>query len=99
MCRALASATRPRKRRDFGDPMASSRGSTRASSRLTKTEATALYAILDIRSDILSRPGAPSDAAMLAQLTGIPTLFWGFLWSAIALGTCAWLLHRLWRAR
>ena len=32
-----------------------------------------LYAILDIKSDILDRPGLRSDAAMLAELTGVPT--------------------------
>ncbi len=44
-----------------------------------------LYAVLDIKSDILDRPEANSDAHMLAELTGIPTLFWGLLWIAIAL--------------
>jgi hypothetical protein len=44
-----------------------------------------LYALLDIRSDILQRPDAESDAHMLAQLTGIPTLVWGVLWGGIAL--------------
>lgn len=43
-----------------------------------------LYAVLDIRSDVLSHGlGAgdvPSDAAMLAQLTGIPALVWGLVW-------------------
>lgn len=57
----------------------------------------ALYAVLDIRSDILDRPGAPSDAAMLAELTGVPTLFWGGLWTTLALAACALMLHRLWR--
>lgn len=57
----------------------------------------ALYAVLDIRSDILERPGALSDAAMLAQLTGIPTLFWGGLWATLAVSCCGLLLHRLWR--
>lgn len=57
----------------------------------------ALYALLDIRSDIIARPGSPSDAAMLAQLTGIPTLFWGGLWATLAIACCALMLHRLWR--
>ena len=57
----------------------------------------ALYALLDIRSDVLQRPGAESDAHMLGELTGLPTLFWGTLWIAIALASSAWLLHRLWR--
>lgn len=57
----------------------------------------ALYAVLDIRSDVLSRPTAPSDAAMLAEITGIPTLFWGFLWTGIAVVCCALVLRKLWR--
>ena len=48
----------------------------------------ALYALLDIRDDILARPNAQSDANMLAQLTGVPTLFWGFFWAAVALVAC-----------
>jgi hypothetical protein len=56
-----------------------------------------LYAILDIKSDILARPNLRSDAAMLADMTGIPTIFWGFLWIAIALLVSAWLLR--WVAR
>jgi hypothetical protein len=57
----------------------------------------ALYAILDIKSDVLDRPHLPSDAAMLAELTGVPTLVWGVLWIGIALGVCALLLRREWR--
>lgn len=43
-----------------------------------------LYAVLDIKSDVLDRPEARSDAAMLAEVTGLPTTFWGTLWIAIA---------------
>lgn len=57
----------------------------------------ALYAILDIKSDVLDRPHLASDAAMLAEMTGIPTAAWGFLWIGIALLVCAWLLK--WVAR
>ena len=46
----------------------------------------ALYAILDIKSDILDRPEIESDARMLAELTGVPTVIWGILWIGIALG-------------
>ncbi len=52
-----------------------------------------LYAILDIKSDVLDRPGLRSDAAMLAELTHVPTLVWGVLWIAAALWV-AWLLWR-----
>ena len=30
-------------------------------------------------------PGAHSDAAIMAQLTGIPAIFWALLWTALAL--------------
>lgn len=52
-----------------------------------------LYAILDIKSDIIDRPFIESDAHMLAQLTGIPTLAWGLLWVAIALAFSAWFFR------
>lgn len=45
-----------------------------------------LYALLDIKDDILDRPHLKdSDAAMLSQLTGLPTLAWGLIWIALAL--------------
>lgn len=50
-----------------------------------------LYAVLDIKSDTLDRPQALSDAAMLADLTGIPTVVWGGLWISVAL----WVSWRL----
>jgi hypothetical protein len=57
-----------------------------------------LYAILDIKSDVLDRPHLPSDAYMLAQLTGIPTLVWGVLWITVALVVSGWLVVRAFRA-
>jgi len=53
-----------------------------------------LYAILDIKSDILDRPEVLSDARMLAEHTGIPTLAWGILWIGIALAFSAWLFRK-----
>ena len=53
-----------------------------------------LYAILDIKSDILDRPHIESDARMLADLTGIPTTAWGVLWIAIAIVAAFFLLRR-----
>ena len=52
-----------------------------------------LYAILDIKSDVLDRPELQSDAAMLGDLTGINTVVWGGLWITIAVIASAWLLH------
>jgi hypothetical protein len=57
-----------------------------------------LYAILDIKGDILDRPHLPSDAYMLAQLTGIPTVAWGILWITVALVVSAWLFLRAFRS-
>jgi len=53
-----------------------------------------LYAILDIKSDVIDRPEVMSDARMLAELTGIPTLVWGVLWIGVALLFSAWLFRR-----
>jgi hypothetical protein len=54
----------------------------------------ALYAVLDIRSDILQRPELESDAHMLFELTGIPTVVWGVAWSAVAVLASGWALRR-----
>jgi hypothetical protein len=52
-----------------------------------------LYAILDIKSDILDRPELRSDAAMLGEITGIHTVVWGGLWITVAVIASAWLLQ------
>lgn len=57
----------------------------------------ALYALLDIRSDVLDRSHLPSDAFMLAELTGIPTVVWGIVWIALGGAACAWAVTRLYR--
>ena len=54
----------------------------------------ALYAILDIKSDIIDRPGLESDAHMLAELTGVPTVVWGVLWIGLAGGVVALVIRR-----
>jgi hypothetical protein len=56
-----------------------------------------LYAILDIKSDILDRPHLESDARMLAELTHVPTLVWGVLWIGIAVAVSWWFLTRAYR--
>jgi hypothetical protein len=58
----------------------------------------AFYALLDIRSDILVRPEVESDAHMLAAMTGVPTLLWGVVWTAIAVAAC-WFALRRWLRR
>ena len=56
-----------------------------------------LYAILDIKSDILDRPHLESDAAMLAQITGVPTVVWGVLWIVVAVGVSVALFRWAYR--
>ncbi len=56
-----------------------------------------LYAILDIKGDILDRPHLRSDAFMLAEITGIPTLAWGVLWISVALVVSSLLFMRAYR--
>ena len=52
-----------------------------------------LYAILDIKSDVLDRSHLRSDAYMLAEVTPFPTEFWGILWIIIAIGLTLWFLY------
>ncbi|MDE0088030.1 MAG: M50 family metallopeptidase [Candidatus Poribacteria bacterium] len=52
-----------------------------------------LYAILDIKSDVLDRSNLRSDARMLEEVTSLPTLFWGILWIVIAIGLTLWFLY------
>lgn len=54
----------------------------------------ALYAILDIKSDVIDRPGLESDAHMLADLTGVPTEVWGALWIGLAVGVVGLVARR-----
>lgn len=56
-----------------------------------------LYALLDIKSDVLDRPHLASDAAMLGDLTQTPTLLWGVIWIALALVTLALYLRYAYR--
>lgn len=57
-----------------------------------------LYAILDIKSDVLDRPHLRSDAAMLAEITPLSTTAWGFVWTAVALLVCAVAFRRAYRS-
>lgn len=57
-----------------------------------------LYAVLDIKSDVLDRPHLPSDAYMLSELTGVPTLYWGGIWISLALAISGWLFVRMIRS-
>lgn len=55
----------------------------------------ALYAVWDIASDVLLRDSTQSDAAALAQLTGIPAIVWGGVWIAVSVGVLGYAVKRL----
>jgi hypothetical protein len=81
----------------FGAGMVAMRGAGRTVHVLALTAlglTSCLYALLDIKSDVLDRPHLPSDAHMLAQLTGVPTVVWGILWIGIGAAVSWWLFRR-----
>jgi hypothetical protein len=51
--------------------------------------ASCLYVVPDIWSDTIARSGMRSDARMLAELTGVPTVVWGAFWLVAALAIIA----------
>lgn len=54
-----------------------------------------LYALWDIRSDVLSGRTGLSDAAMLAEATWIPAPVWGVMWLALG-GFALWRTRHWW---
>jgi hypothetical protein len=44
-----------------------------------------LYALVDVKEDLLTLEPRLTDASILAGMTGIPAIVWGLLWSAISL--------------
>lgn len=55
----------------------------------------ALYAVWDVATDVLLRHSNQSDAAALAQLTGVPAVVWGAVWIGLSLGVLAYVARRL----
>ena len=52
-----------------------------------------LYATLDVKDDTIDRNLRQSDAGRLAEITGMPSLFWGYFWMALAImGTICFIL-------
>ncbi len=49
-----------------------------------------LYALWDIRSDVLSGRSGVSDASMLAEITWIPAPLWGLGWLALGVAALWW---------
>lgn len=61
---------------------------------------TCLYALFDLRDDVLRLPwevrtDAVTDADALAAILPLPALFWALLWTGIALVTLTWALRRV----
>ncbi len=57
-----------------------------------------LYALLDIKDDLLTLEHRQTDAQILAQMTGIPAIVWGIVWSALAVIVFYFIGRRAWRA-
>ena len=53
------------------------------------------YAVWDVASDVLVRHSHESDAAALAQLTGVPAIVWGGLWIGLSLAALVYVIKRL----
>ena len=45
---------------------------------------TGLYALFDLRDDLWTPGGGPSDAALLAAHTHVPAVIWAILWSTVS---------------
>jgi hypothetical protein len=54
-----------------------------------------LYALWDVATDVLLRSAKGSDAAALAELTGIPAVIWGIAWIGVSLAVLAWAFRRV----
>jgi hypothetical protein len=81
----------------FGAALVALRGAGRTVHVLALTAmglTSCLYALLDIKSDVLDRPHLPSDAHMLAELTGVPTVVWGVVWIGLGAAVSWWLFQR-----
>jgi len=49
--------------------------------------------------NLIDRPGLESDAHMLADLTGVPTVVWGVLWIGLAGGVVSLVIRRAFARR
>ncbi|MCB2205451.1 M50 family metallopeptidase [bacterium] len=56
-----------------------------------------LYALVDVKEDLLTLQDRVTDASILAGMTGIPAIVWGVLWSALALLVFSLILRAAWR--
>lgn len=52
-----------------------------------------LYAVVDIKDDLIDRSIADSDASRFAELFGGSSAFWGFVWAAISIAAAFFALR------
>jgi len=51
--------------------------------------------VWDVATDVLLRSSPESDAAALAQLSGVPAAVWGVLWIGLSLAVLGSVVRRL----
>ncbi len=56
-----------------------------------------LYALVDVKEDVLTLEHRVTDASILADMTGIPAIVWGVLWSLAALLVFFFIMRTAWR--
>jgi hypothetical protein len=57
-----------------------------------------LYALVDVKEDLLTLEHRVTDASILADMTGVPAIVWGVLWSAAALIVFTLIMRAAWRS-
>jgi hypothetical protein len=55
--------------------------------------ASVLYAVIDIKEDLISRTVPGSDAYAMSRELFLPPVFWGVLWMVLALAAAALFLY------
>lgn len=58
-----------------------------------------MYAVFDIKDDLISRTVPGSDAYQMSQLIPLPPVVWGLLWISLALTATALVLRSVLRSR
>ena len=56
-----------------------------------------LYALVDVKEDLLTLEHRVTDASILADMTGLPAIVWGILWSIAALFVFFLIMRAAWR--
>ena len=57
-----------------------------------------LYALVDVKEDLLTLESRVTDASILSDMTGIPAIVWGVIWSLLALAVFIIIMRSAWHA-